>query len=298
MRFFAPAKLNLSLDLGPVRADGYHEIRTVMQAVSLGDRLFVAPAPRLRVENPAVAGEDLVVRAATLFSDATGVAALAQIRVDKRIPIGAGLGGGSSDAACALRALRATLLPALPWSELVAMARSLGSDVPFFLCAAPRALAAGRGEVLSPLPPAPPLYAVIGWPGVGLGTADVYRASRQGPGDATERVLAGAACARNDLAPTALALCPELRRLVAAAGAEGVSLQVTGSGSAAFALYADPGEAAAALGVVRLLAPRAILCQTLQAWPCDPQAERGAAGTPDPGEDSGRRRRREPGPCA
>ena len=113
MRCFAPAKLNLALDLGPPRGDGYHAIRTVMQAVSLGDRLFVTPAPAFALTDPDVDGPDLVERAARLFTDATGVAARVRVEVRKRIPLGAGLGGGSSDAAATLRALRELLLPAL-----------------------------------------------------------------------------------------------------------------------------------------------------------------------------------------
>ncbi len=267
VRYFAPAKLNLSLDLGPARADGYHEIRSVMQAVSLGDRLDVVQAPRFRLENPAVGPGDLIARAAQVFEDATGVHAAAAIAVQKRIPIGAGLGGGSSDAACALRALRDLLLPELPREQLVAMAVGIGSDVPFFLGQTPRALAVGRGEILAPLQPSEPKFVVIAWPGVGLSTADVYRASSPGRGDATDRVLAGAPQAANDLAPAALALCPELGELVRGAGERSVHLQVTGSGSAAYALFSDPQPAAAALRELRPLAPRAILCQTLAAWP-------------------------------
>lgn len=277
VRFFAPAKLNLSLDLGPARSDGYHEIRSVMQAVSLGDRLFVAPASTLRVENADIPAGDLVARAADVFHEATGVAPNVSIHVRKRIPIGAGLGGGSSDAASTLRALRHLLLPTLPAEELVAMAREIGSDVPFFLAAAPRALAVGRGEILSPLPAADPRFAVIAWPGVGLRTADVYHASRPGPGDATDQVLAGAERGPNDLEAAARSLCPELARLLGTAREAGIPLQVTGSGSAAFALYAGAGEAAAALGSLKDLAPRVILCQTLATWPWQPAAPAGGA---------------------
>ncbi len=267
VRFFAPAKLNLSLDLGPARADGYHEIRSVMQAVSLGDRLHVVPAARFRVENPQVPAGDLVTQAAEIFEATTGIRAAVSVRVQKRIPIGAGLGGGSSDAACILRALRDILLPELPADRLLAMARQIGSDVPFFLGGAPRALAVGRGEILTPLPPAPPRFAVIAWPGVGLRTQEVYRVSSPGPGNATEAVLAGAEQAANDLAPAALRLCPALKELVFQAAAKGVRLQVTGSGSAAFSLHADSQSAACALQALRPLAPRVLLCQTLDAWP-------------------------------
>ena len=267
VRFFAPAKLNLSLDLGPARPDGYHEIRSVMQAVSLGDRLHVVPARDLRVENPSVPAGDLVLQAAEVFRAATGVRPAVAVTVQKRIPIGAGLGGGSSDAACMLRALRDLLLPDLPTRRLLEMAREIGSDVPFFLGLGPRALAVGRGEILTSLPPGDARFAVIAWPGVGLGTREVYAASDPGPGDATEQVLAGAEQARNDLAPAALRLCEPLREMVEQARQEGVLLHVTGSGSAAFSLFADGRAARNALAVLRRLAPRAMLCQTLEAWP-------------------------------
>lgn len=287
VRFFAPAKLNLSLDLGPARSDGYHEIRSVMQAVSLGDRLFVVPAQRFRLENPQVAAGDLVARAAEVFQQATGVRPAVHIAVRKRIPIGAGLGGGSSDAACALRALRDLLLPGLPTGELVAMAREIGSDVPFFLGTAPRALAVGRGEVLSPLPAAQARFVVIAWPGVGLQTADVYRESRPGKGDATDQVLAGAERAQNDLERAAVALCPALDKLLIDAATADVSLQVTGSGSAAFALYKDAFRAAVAFRSLQSLASRAILCQTLAAWPWSRAASAVERPLVDPGSSRG-----------
>ena len=267
VRFFAPAKLNLSLDLGPMRSDGYHEIRSVMQAVSLGDRLHVLPAPSFRLDNPDVRQGDLVARAAEVFRQATGVVPSVAISVRKRIPIGAGLGGGSSDAACALRALRDVLLPRLPDNELMQLGSAVGSDVPFFLGPAPRALVSGRGEVLSPLPAAMPRYVVIAWPGAPLATADVYRASTSGGGDATDRVLAGCETGPNDLEPAAARLSPPLATLLARSRVAGVALQVTGSGSAAFALYPDGPAATAALRALRPLAPRAILCRTLEAWP-------------------------------
>ncbi|MDA8347115.1 MAG: 4-(cytidine 5'-diphospho)-2-C-methyl-D-erythritol kinase [Thermaerobacter sp.] len=267
MRFFAPAKLNLSLDLGALRADGYHEIRTVMQAVSLGDRLFVMPEGKFTVENPLIREDDLVRRAGELFAQATGRKAGVRIRVQKRIPIGAGLGGGSSDAACTLRALRGLLRPDMPDAELLALGAQLGSDVPFFLGPSPLALAEGRGEILTPLSAREPLWAVIAWPGEGLSTAAVYRDSAHGTGGATEQVLFGAACARNDLEAAAVRLSPALQTLLRAAQAGGAPLQVTGSGSAAFALYKDAAAAGAGLHAVRFAAQRAVLCTTITAWP-------------------------------
>lgn len=276
MRFFAPAKLNLSLDLGALRADGYHEIRTVMQAVSLGDRLIVTPEGKFTVENPSVPHGDLVRRAGEAFSRAAGRPARVRIAVRKRIPIGAGLGGGSSDAACALRALRELLRPDMPDDDLRAIAAELGSDVPFFLGSSPLALAQGRGERLTPLPPRPPRFAVIAWPGEGLSTAAVYRDSEPGPGGASDEVLSGAQSARNDLAPAASRLSRPLDAMLQAAQRAGVPLQVTGSGSAAFALFEQGDAAAAALRAVSKAAQRAVLCSTLAAWPWQGNARNGS----------------------
>ncbi len=267
MRFFAPAKLNLSLDLGPLRQDGYHEIRTTLQAVSFGDRLFLTPAERFAVVNPAVPQGDLVRRAGELFARAAGVAVRAEVRVVKRIPIGAGLGGGSSDAACALRALRALLRPDMPEKELSALGAEIGSDVPFFLGPSPRALAEGRGEVLTPLAPRAVRFVVIAWPGEALSTADVYRESAAGRGEATKEVLSGAELAGNDLAAAAARLSPALAEMLRAAAAKGLHLQVTGSGSAAFSLHADLKDAVHALRAARATASRAVLCTTLGEWP-------------------------------
>lgn len=275
LRFFAPAKLNLSLDLGPLRADGYHAIRTVMQAVSLGDRLLVTPAKSLQVENPAVPEGDLVRRAADLFAQVAGRPAQVRIEVVKRIPIGAGLGGGSSDAACTLRALRAVLREDMPDADLMAAARELGSDVPFFLGASPIALAEGRGEILTPLQPRPAAWALIAWPGEALSTAAVYRASRPGPGGASDAVLAGAESARNDLGQSAAAQSSRLAALLQGAAGRGATLQVTGSGSAAFALYGEAAAAREAYLAVRPLADRTVLCVTLTAWPWQGNAAKG-----------------------
>ncbi len=165
-RLSAPAKVNLTFEALGRRADGYHEVRTVLHAVSLADEIAFAPADELRlvVEPPgesafssaAVApmGDDnLVLRAARLLRREAGVKAGAAIRLRKRIPVAAGLGGGSSDAAATLRGLRRLWGLDLDADALRALAAQLGSDVPFFVTGG-AALAEGRGERLTPLPPA------------------------------------------------------------------------------------------------------------------------------------------------
>jgi 4-diphosphocytidyl-2-C-methyl-D-erythritol kinase len=147
-RFPAPAKLNLSLVVGPRRSDGKHEVTTVLQRVDLCDRLTVAPAPRLRVLGfPA---DTLVTRALSALGAAAGVDPAWEVRIWKRIPLAAGLGGGSSDAATALRLANGTLADPLPPDRLRELAAELGSDVPFFLAPGPQ-LGEADGSALSPL---------------------------------------------------------------------------------------------------------------------------------------------------
>ena len=141
----APAKLNLALVVGPRRADGRHELVTLYQRVALSDHLIVSAAPALRVDG---FPEDTLVRRA-LESVADGDGSFAA-RIRKRIPVAAGLGGGSSDAATALRLANALRAAPLSESELHARARELGADVPYFLADGPQ-LGTGDGSELEPI---------------------------------------------------------------------------------------------------------------------------------------------------
>ena len=157
MQASAFAKLNLTLEILGRRDDGYHEIRTVMQAIDLADRLEICPSSHLQVEcdDPSINGEgNLVWQAALALAQSGGCQPGVRIRIEKRIPVAMGLGGGSSDAAAALLALDRFWGLDLPWAELVRLAAGLGSDVPFFLYGG-AALASGRGEVVEPLPSLP-----------------------------------------------------------------------------------------------------------------------------------------------
>lgn len=191
----ASAKVNLVLEVLGKRPDGYHELSTVMQAVDLFDRLTVEAAATITLETsePALPTDDrnLVVRAARLLQEAAGIEAGARIVLDKRIPLAAGLGGGSSDAAATLLGLNR--LWGLRWrrERLVELAVKLGMDVPFFLGRG-RALGTSRGEVLSALPGVGGYALVLVNPGVGLSTQEVY--GRVPPGwraesDGTRRML-------------------------------------------------------------------------------------------------------------
>jgi len=144
----APAKINLALVVGPLRDDGKHEVLTVLQRIDLVDRIELAPAAALAVEG--FAGDTLVRRALEALAERTGVEPRWRVRIEKRIPVAAGLGGGSSDAATALRLANGTLPDPLPAGELHGLAATLGADVPFFLADGPQ-LGAGDGSELEPL---------------------------------------------------------------------------------------------------------------------------------------------------
>ena len=144
----ATAKLNLALVVGPAREDGKHEVATVLQRVDLGDRVALAPFPSLQVTG--FAGDTLVHDALAALAAAAGVEPRWRATIVKRIPVASGLGGGSSDAATALRLANDTLATPLPAERLRALAATLGADVPFFLAAGPQ-LGRGDGSELEPL---------------------------------------------------------------------------------------------------------------------------------------------------
>ena len=153
----AHAKINLSLEVIRRRDDGYHEIATILQTVRLADAVTMAPSEDLAVECdvPGLSGEgNLAWQAATALADYAGVPPRARIRIVKRIPIAAGLGGGSADAAAVLRGLNRLWGLHLAPPELADIAAAIGMDVPFLL-AGGAALATGRGDTLRPLPPLP-----------------------------------------------------------------------------------------------------------------------------------------------
>ena len=253
----AGAKINLSLRVGPRRPDGYHDVATVLAALALGDNLELEPARATRVDAPGLAGGDsLVTRALGLLAARTGHRQGWRVHIDKHVPVGAGLGGGSADAATALGLANATLPEPLPPGRLMALAAEVGSDVPFFVSGHETALARGRGELLEPCPLRAPAWVVTVWPGVALGTAQVYARYRT-PAGAAERVAsltaepfatedAGqlAGLVENDLAGPAAELCPPVTALRARLLASGaLAACMSGSGSAVFGLFA--GEDAA-----------------------------------------------------
>jgi 4-diphosphocytidyl-2-C-methyl-D-erythritol kinase len=175
----SPAKVNLFLEVLDRRADGYHEIESVMQLVDLCDTLTFRPRAdgiRLTVSGaPLPEGEgNIAYRAARAALEAGGVSDGVEIAIEKRIPVAAGLGGGSSNAAAVLAGVTRLYGLRLGEETLFTLGAALGSDVPFFLLRQGLALARGRGERLTPLTPWPPRWLVIANPGIPISTAWVY----------------------------------------------------------------------------------------------------------------------------
>jgi 4-diphosphocytidyl-2-C-methyl-D-erythritol kinase len=211
----AHAKLNLSLEVHRRRPDGYHELTTLFQAVSLHDLLLVEPAATTELHGGQP--DDLVLRAQQALEAAAGRPLPARFRLVKRIPAGAGLAGGSSDAAATLRAL--SMLYGLE-VDLRPLAAELGADVPFFLQGG-TALGRGKGENLTPLPSNAGCYA-IAWPGYSVSTAAVFQAWDEVGGDG-----------ENNLLRAAIAVEPRIGEF--AMGLEG--WRMTGTGTAFFKPY-------------------------------------------------------------
>jgi 4-diphosphocytidyl-2-C-methyl-D-erythritol kinase len=261
----APAKINLALLVGPTRPDGFHEIASVMLPVTLADRVTVqrAPGEGLRVECEIAPGEDnlaarmvreLETRLARVF-DVT-------VTIAKNVPTGAGLGGGSSDAAAALVALERLFDLDLEPRLRYEIAAAVGSDVPFFLWPGPQ-FATGRGQVLRPVD-LPAVHLVIADPGISLATSDVYGwHDDEGPVDLAAFVPRGrrlsqqaqaartvadvARLVHNDLEECVVARRPEVGALRDRLVAEGaLAAAMTGSGAAVFGLFRDADTASRA----------------------------------------------------
>ncbi len=246
----APAKLNLFLHVTGRRADGYHDIQTVFQLIDRCDSLVIQPRADgeiRRTEGPAAVSEsdDLCVRAARLLQSEGQAGRGADIRLDKRIPIQGGLGGGSSDAATALVALNE--IWGLRWEtdRLAVIGRRLGADVPFFIRGA-SAWGEGVGDQLTPVELPERHFAVV-FPGIGVATADVFHAielTRNSPKTTIRGFLK--AGGRNDCEPVVSGRYPEVARALRWLAARG-DARLTGTGSCVFADFAERGQAEAAL---------------------------------------------------
>ncbi|MHB8513705.1 MAG: 4-(cytidine 5'-diphospho)-2-C-methyl-D-erythritol kinase [Actinomycetota bacterium] len=258
---FAPAKINLFLSVGALRRDGYHEIETIFQAVSLFDTLTLAPAKEFTfdVSPEGSAPEDetnLVVRAARALWASTGKTVGANVALKKLIPMEAGLGGGSADAAGALVGLNALWNAALSRKSLEKVGAALGADVAFCVRGG-TAAGRGRGELLSPIPCKQTLWWVIVRPRISLRTQNVYAQhdviakhdSTIDPHEIADALARGsvpdiARALHNDLEPAALSIAPALsdtRDALQKAGA--VATILCGSGSAWAGLCNDEEHA-------------------------------------------------------
>ena len=268
------AKINLSLAVTGRRPDGFHELDSLIAFAGVGDRLTMEPAGafELLVEGPQAeglsAGEDnLVRRAAALLCEAAGPGTAlpaVRLRLDKRLPVASGIGGGSADAAAALALLGARMAPARPPSRADVVAR-LGADLPVCLFGRP-ALVSGVGEVVRRAPPLPPAWLVLANPGQPLSTPAVFKA-REGafsaprPWDgavASAAELAALLRERgNDLEAPARRLLPAIGEVLAAlAAGEGCLLaRMSGSGATCFGLYAERWAAEAAAAALAAARP-------------------------------------------
>jgi 4-diphosphocytidyl-2-C-methyl-D-erythritol kinase len=268
---FAPAKLNLSLHVVGKRADGYHLLDSLVVFAGVGDTLDLSEATDLRLEvtGPTAGlipaeGENIVLKAARLLAEAAGLNRGAAIRLTKRLPVAAGIGGGSADAAAALKGLMRLWDVTLPDERLRALALAIGADVPVCLAGIPTRMS-GIGEVLEPAPALPPAWLVLVNPMVPLHTPAVFKA-RTGPFSAADpltrspadavALAAELAARRNDLTPAAVSIEPVVGEMLAelAAGPDCLLSRMSGSGATCFGLYAGQAEAESA--AVRLQAAR------------------------------------------
>lgn len=266
LELHAPAKINLTLEILYRRKDGFHELKTVMQELDFGDLLHVEELEADRLEfscdhpDLPTGEENLAYRAALLLRDCHGRGRGARLTLIKRIPIAAGLGGGSSNAAAVLKGLNVLWKLNLSMELLQELAAGLGSDVPFFLYGG-TALAQGRGEQITPLPNLPPIpVLLVSLPGQTLSTPLVYRSlkwdkikSGEKTGNFAQWLMEGQGMAKgnhvftgqlynfmiNDLEAGAFALADNLPALKEELKLMGLMPLLSGSGPTVFALCPD-----------------------------------------------------------
>ncbi len=261
--FLCSAKINLGLRILERRTDGYHAIETVFHRIDLHDRLHFEPSADILVASDsrdAPGGEaNICFKAAELLRSRLGVLEGVRIVIRKRVPVGAGLGGGSSDAATVLKELPGYWGRTLPEPDLAELAVALGSDVPFFLRTR-SALAKGRGEILQEFDLRMPYFILVCNPGVHISTAWAYQQVRPGIRHSSRSLLdiviegmSNPSVLRdellNDFEPAVFASSPVVARVkqeMLRAGAVYASL--SGSGSSVYGLFPDPASAGAAAG--------------------------------------------------
>ncbi len=260
---FAPAKVNLYLHVVGRRSDGYHLLDSLVVFVGVGDGLMIEAADdlTLRIDGPTAGGltaepDNIVLKAARALADRAGVAPRAAIRLTKRLPVAAGIGGGSADGAAALRGLCALWGIDPGDAELERLGLALGADVPVCLRGRPTQMS-GIGEILAEAPPLPPVWMVLVNPRVAVPTPSVFKARHgdfsapaplaETPADTASlvRALAGRG---NDLAAPAIAVAPVVGDVLTALADQSECLlsRMSGSGATCFGLFATAAAAAAA----------------------------------------------------
>lgn len=287
--FAAPAKINLSLHITGRRGDGLHLLQSLVAFADIGDTLAMSPARMLtlKVQGPfadalAKGAPNLVMKAAALLRLRCGHEGGAEMTLTKNLPVAAGLGGGSSDAAAALLGLRRMWILECEDDMLHGIAKMLGSDVPVCLWREPAWLR-GAGEQVFPLLRFPAVWAVLANPGVELPTAEVYRrfngqftSAGEMPREFAdvESLVAMLQLQRNDLEIPARALLPVVGEVLdAVAGTSGCLLaRMSGSGPTCFGLYADEEKARQAAEWLRQCHP-AWWCETVRLGSGDGQAQ-------------------------
>ena len=276
IRIGAPAKINLDLGVLRRRPDGFHEVRTLLQSIDLGDTVWIRRRPgplAVRSRTPGLPRDEanLVWRAAALLWQALGRPGGprgAALSLRKATPMAAGLGGASSDAASALRGLHALWTDGAPETPLPRVAAEVGSDVPFFLRGGTVA-ASGRGERLRAVRPLDPHWVVLAMPPFGVSTPEAYRwwdrAPRSaGPARRVRGWRADLSVLRNDLEPAVVERHPELGEVIARLRAAGASHgAMSGSGSAVFGMFRTRAAAVSARAAVRAPGWRTWLTRTI-----------------------------------
>jgi 4-diphosphocytidyl-2-C-methyl-D-erythritol kinase len=268
----APAKVNLYLHVTGKRSDGYHLLDSLVVFAGVGDSVQVEPADHiaLSVDGPEGTGlpvddGNIVLRAAQALAREGGVQAGAAIRLTKRLPVASGIGGGSTDAAAAIRALEVLWGVSLPAERRQRLALALGADVPVCLAARPARMS-GIGERLDAVPALPPAWLVLVNPRVPLSTPAVFKAraacwSDPAPLETAPRAAAHLAALlsvrSNDLTEAATSLAPAIGDVLAALAARPDCLlsRMSGSGATCFGLFATEANARAAAEAIRETSP-------------------------------------------
>ncbi len=274
---FAPAKINLALHVIGQRADGYHLIDSIVAFAQAGDRLIVSAASTdtFSIEGPfagalAAESDNLVLRARDAMRATVSTTDPVSILLEKNLPVAAGIGGGSADAAACLRALRRLWSLPLSDRELSAIAIGLGADVPMCLRSRPL-VAMGIGDIIEPVSAMPAMPAVLVNPNLALSTPEVFRhlAHKNNTGiprpaaDTADGWITALQTLRNDLQAPAEALQPAISDCCSILSDSGALLaRMSGSGATCFGLYADGQKAAEAAESIRMAHPAWYVCAT------------------------------------